>query len=190
MKKLLISLALTCASAPAVHADEMQQAMQTFLDEHITSWVSDPILINAIKAQNNKTANHDQAKIDEMDQLWRGYYGVNDAPIIANVIANPAADFLRDQVALADGAITEAFIMDARGLNVAASEPTSDYWQGDEAKFTQTFTVGPTAVHFSDVELDDSTQEVQGQVSLTLVDQETGQSVGAITVGVNLSALM
>ncbi len=80
--------------------------------------------------------------------------------------------------------------MDARGLNVAASDVTSDYWQGDEAKFTQTYPMGGNAVHFGDVELDESTKEVQGQVSMSIVDQETGEVVGALTVGINLTALM
>lgn len=190
MHKLWISLALLLANSPALHADEMNKALQSYLDEHITAWVHDPILVMAIRAQNAETAGYDQAKIDELDQLWRGFVGVNDAEIIANVIANPAADFLRRQVTQSNGAITEAFVMDARGLNVAASVPTSDYWQGDEAKFLQTYPVGNAAVHISDVELDRSTQEVQGQVSMTIVDQTTGNAVGAITVGINLTELM
>ncbi len=39
--------------------------------------------------------------------------------------------------------MTEVFVMDARGLNVAASDVTSDYWQGDEEKFSETFPKGP-----------------------------------------------
>lgn len=190
MIKLWFSLILAFASSTALHADDMRQAMQSFADDNIIPWASDPILIAAIQAQNDETSGYDQSKIDELDKLWRGFLGLNDAEIIANVVSTPAAEFLRDQVARSSGAITEAFIMDARGLNVAASEPTSDYWQGDEEKFTQTYLVGPTAIHFGDVELDDSTQQVQGQVSITMVDQPTGVAIGAITVGINLSALM
>ena len=106
------------------------------------------------------------------------------------MINTPAADFLRTQVDKSDGAITEAFIMDARGLNVAASMPTSDYWQGDEAKFQQTYMVGETAVHFGEVELDESTKQAQAQVSMTIVNNDTGVAIGALTVGINLNALM
>lgn len=190
MKSITLGLAFAIGSSTMAQADTVQAAMQTFLDDNIAAWAADPVLVAAINAQNGETASFDQAKIDEMDLLWRGFVGIDDADIIANVIANPAADFLRSQVTASGGAITEAFVMDARGLNVAASEPTSDYWQGDEAKFTQTYMVGATAVHFSDVELDDSTQEVQGQVSMTIVDQATGEAVGALTVGINLTALM
>jgi hypothetical protein len=80
--------------------------------------------------------------------------------------------------------------MDARGLNVAASTPTSDYWQGDEAKFTDTYSQGPGAIHVGDVEFDESTQSYQGQVSIVVVDPDTGNPIGAITVGLNAEALM
>ncbi len=172
-----------------VHADEFQTAMQGYLDSNLQTWMNDPVLVSAIMAQNTETAGYDQTEIDALDQTWRGFAGIDDAPIIAAVLQNPAADFLRQQVAASGGIITEAFIMDARGLNVAASVATSDYWQGDEAKFTETFPQGAGAVHFGDVELDQSTQEVQGQISVAVTDASTGETVGALTIGVSLTEL-
>jgi hypothetical protein len=67
---------------------------------------------------------------------------------------------------------------------------TSDMWQGDEAKFTETYSVGAGAVHFSDVELDESTQRYQAQISLTIVDPASGEPIGAMTVGVDAEALL
>ena len=90
----------------------------------------------------------------------------------------------------AGGTISEVFVMDEHGLNVAASAPTSDMWQGDEAKFTETFPKGPNATHFGDVEFDESSQTFQGQISIPIVDSATGEVVGAMTIGVNAEALM
>lgn len=190
MKHIFTSLLVCLTTANPLHADPMQQAMQSVLEDNIMNWANDPLIISAVQAQNVETAAYDAAKIDELDRLWRGFIGNTDAEIITAVLQNATADFLRMQVAQSNGAITEVFIMDARGLNVAASQATSDLWQGDEAKFQDTFLIGPTAVHYSDIELDDSTQTVQGQVSMTLVDQDTGAPVGAITVGINITALM
>lgn len=190
MKHIGFCIAALVASTTQSHADDVQAAMQSFLETNISTWANDPVLVQAIISQNAQTAQYDQAKIDEMDRLWQAYEGIPDAEIIAGVITNPAADFLRLQVAQSGGAITEAFVMDARGLNVAAAAPTTDYWQGDEAKFTETYPLGAAAVHLGDVELDASTQEVQGQVSVTVVDQQTGEPVGALTVGINLTSLM
>jgi len=83
------------------------------------------------------------------------------------------------------GQITEVFVMDAHGLNVASSGVTSDYWQGDEAKFQKTFLAGTGAMFVDDIELDESTQTYLGQVSIVLTDPDTGAVIGAMTIGLN-----
>ena len=188
-KTITMAAMLSLFAAPAL-ADEFTPAMQDYLDTSINSWAQSDILVAAINAQNEQTMTYDQARIDELDQAWRAEVGMSNAPTISPVITNAASDFLREQVAASGGQITEIFIMDAHGLNVAASDVTSDYWQGDEAKFSETHGVGPGAVHISDVELDESTQRYQGQISLTIVDPGTGEPIGAMTVGVDAESLM
>ena len=80
--------------------------------------------------------------------------------------------------------------MDALGLNVAASAATSDYWQGDEAKWQETFGNGSGEIHISEVEFDDSTGSYQSQVSLPIRDPDTNELIGAITFGVNVQSLL
>jgi hypothetical protein len=87
------------------------------------------------------------------------------------------------------GLFTEIFVTDSVGLNVAASDVTSDYWQGDEAKFTESFGAGPGAVHLGEIEFDESTQMYQSQVSVPVLDPESGAPIGAATFGVNVELL-
>lgn len=47
---------------------------------------------------------------------------------------HPVSALFRDMVEASGRLCTEIFVMDARCLNVAMSDTTSDYWQGDEAK--------------------------------------------------------
>lgn len=171
-------------------AQDMRPQMQQALADHVNDWLQSPLLIAAVNAQNMQTASYDAAKIAELDQLWMAQVGMADVPMVSAVLDNPAAEFLRTRIAAANGTITELFVMDARGLNVAAAAPTSDYWQGDEAKYTETYLKGAGAVHYGDVELDQSTGQVQAQVSVPLVDPATSQVIGALTVGINLNALM
>lgn len=181
--------ALACVSTSAF-ANEFEPAMSSYLDNQIRNWAHSQVLVDAINAQNQRTGGYSQDQIDRLDQAWRAEVGTGSTPTVTPVMENAAADFLRQQVASSGGQVTEVFIMDAQGLNVAASSMTSDMWQGDEAKFTATYSVGPDAVHFGDVELDESTQSYQGQISLTIVDPASGQPIGAITVGVNAEALL
>ena len=189
MRLTSIAVLAALAATPSV-ANEFSSAMQSFLDAEILSWSQSAEIVQAIQGQNAQNAALDQATIDEMDLAWRAEIGSGSTPTIDPVLQSAAADFLRSQVDASAGRITEVFIMDQHGLNVAASAMTSDMWQGDEAKFTETYSVGPDAVHFSDVELDESTQRYQAQISLTIVDPASGEPIGAMTVGIDAEALL
>ena len=189
MRKIALSAALAMLAAPGM-ADEYSSAMQSYLNAEISAWMNDPVIVQAIKAQNERTADFGQADIDRLDQTWRSEVGSGSSEIITEVLENTAAAFLRDQLNEAGGVISEIFVMDARGLNVAASDVTSDYWQGDEAKFQETFPVGADAVHLGEVEFDESSQTYHGQSSVAFIDPETNQPIGAMTVGVNAEALL
>lgn len=189
MRCLIAACALVVTSGAAT-ADQFRPALQDFYETSIASWANDPALVAAIIAQNTETGALSQADIDAMDQAWRSEVDASDRPTITAVLNNDAAAFLRAQVAESEGVITEVFAMDARGLNVAASDVTSDFWQGDEDKHSMTYGVGPGAVHLGNVEFDESTSSYQGQISVTIVDPASGEAIGALTVGVNAQALM
>lgn len=185
----LVGLAASVLGMPAL-ANDFEPAMRAYFEGEIAGWMSDPVLIDAINNQNATTTGYDQARIDALDLAWRAEVGTDSAPTITPVLKNAAADRLRALVEASGGRITEIFVMDGVGLNVAASATTSDYWQGDEAKFTETHGAGPDAVHFGEVEFDESSQQYQGQISVTITDPGTGAAIGAMTVGVDAESLL
>ncbi len=189
MKSVLLGSAFALTLGPAAHANDYLAVMQAFLEDEVRTWAQSEELTAAIQAQNAITGGYSQGQIDELDTSWRAATDTPSDALIAGVMTNAASEFLRSQVAGSYGLITEVFIMDARGLNVAASDVTSDYWQGDEAKFTETYPLGPDAEHFSDIEFDESTQSYQAQMSITITDPATGEPIGAMTIGVNADAL-
>jgi hypothetical protein len=146
-------------------------------------------LVAAVKAQNTRHASLTQADIDRLDKQWRAEVSASARPLITSVMAHPLSATLKAMQAGSNGLITEVFVMDNRGLNVGQSEVTSDYWQGDEAKFQRTFDVGPTALFVDKVEQDESTQEFQSQLSFTLVDPADGSKIGAVTIGLSIERL-
>ncbi len=190
MKSTLLASALTFAFASSGWALDYRSSMQGFVDSTLSLWAEAPVLIDAIQAQNVDTAGYDAARITELDQTWRAEVGTASAPLVDSIVGNAASDFLRMRAADSGGMVTEVFVMDAQGLNVASSGYTSDYWQGDEAKFTETYGKGAGAVHFGEVEFDESSQTYQAQISMTIVDPDTGAPIGAVTVGVDAEAFM
>jgi hypothetical protein len=142
-----------------------------------------------VKAQNAKHAGLNDTDIQKLDKEWRAQIDASNKPLIDGILKNAVSAFLTKKKEESEGLITEVFVMDDRGLNVGQSDITSDYWQGDEAKWQKTFKVGPEAVFVDNVEKDESTQQLQVQVSVTIKDPESGKPIGAVTLGINVERL-
>ena len=191
MKAIVRTLSVTAALllATTAHAEEAYvQPIKDYVANDVMAWLSDPVVQDAIAAQNAAHASLDEAKIIEMDNEWRAEVEASAKPLIDKTLGNPLSAFLRDKQAAAGGLITEIFVMDNKGLNVGQSDVTSDYWQGDEAKFQKSFGAGAGAVFVDEAEKDESTQTLQSQVSITISDA-SGAPVGAVTIGIDLDAL-
>ena len=170
-------------------ANEFEKPIREFAKSNVTPWLSSPEVVEAIKAQNVTNASLTEADILKLDKQWRAETSASAKPLIQSVSGNKLSAFLVAKKKESGDLITELFIMDDKGLNVAVSDTTSDYWQGDEAKWQKSFGAGPGALHIDEAERDESTQLMQSQASLPIEDPQTGKVIGAITVGVNLDAL-
>jgi len=164
--------------------------LEAYAKDELSNWLAEPDLIAAIIAQNADHASLTEDAVIALDQQWRAEAGNNGGPLISKLLSAPVSNWLLAQQEATAGFVTEVFVMDNKGLNVAQSAQTSDYWQGDEAKWQETYSVGPDALHISEVEFDDSTGFYQSQASLPITDPSTGDVIGAITFGINVQNLM
>lgn len=185
---LLAVLSLSLFSHTAL-GNEYQDALQNLADNDIRSWAQDPAVVAAVKAQNKKSAGLQQGDIDKLDKDWRAETKGGASPMIDSVLANDLSAYLKGVKDKSQGTYTEIFVMDMKGLNVGQSDVTSDYWQGDEAKWEKSYGAGPDGILIDEVEFDDSSQTYQSQVSIAIVDPESNTAIGAVTVGVNVEAL-
>lgn len=179
------TITLTTAHAAGEH---VAPAMD-FAKANISQWAANSHLIKAIQAQNVRHSVLTQSQIENLDRQWRAEVGADHRPLIEEILGRPVSIFLASIKKQHHGTVMEVFVMDNRGLNVAQSDVTSDYWQGDEAKFKKTYPAGPDAVFVDEVEMDESTQTFQSQVSMSIKDPATNAVIGAITVGLNVDAL-
>ena len=183
MKNLTLSAILVLLPGLAT-AGSIEDSMKAFVDKEVRAKLADPMVVAAVKGANASSATLSPNDILALDGQWRAEVG-KDSALIKGIVENSTSALLRDYVVASEGKITEVILMDAQGLNVAVSDVTSDYWQGDEEKHQLTFGTGPNAIHVSEVELDESTQSYQAQVSFTIIDPATGAGVGAATIGLN-----
>lgn len=163
--------------------------LKRYAETELARWVEEPTLIVELRAQNQAHSGLQQVDIDALDQQWRAEAKAGGGALIEGVLARPTSGYLRQAQQRTAGLVTEVFAMDNRGLNVGQSQVTSDYWQGDEDKWQQTFPAEGDAMHFSDVEYDDSTGFYQVQVSMPISDPNGAGHIGAITFGVNIQTL-
>ena len=128
--------------------------------------------------------------LDCLDKKWRAQTKLATRPFIDSVLSRPLSRYLRNVKIEGRGLYTEIFVMDNKGMNVGQNDVTSDYWQGDEAKWLKTFLAGPNGVFIDHVEADESTQQFQSQISISIVDSATNIVIGAVTVGIDIEALL
>ena len=187
----IISLALSPVLAAPLSAaqNDHKQAIRDQVVPKVEAFLSAPRIADAIKAQNDRHAGLSQSRIEELDKQWRAETATAGGALIGQVLGNDLSAYLANVQESSAGLFTEVFVMDNKGLNVGQSGLTSDYWQGDEAKWQETYGRGAGAMLIDEVEFDESTQTFQSQLSMAVSDPVTGMVIGAITVGVNMDLL-
>ncbi|MCS0496578.1 hypothetical protein NVS89_15860 [Ancylobacter sp. MQZ15Z-1] len=173
----LVGVAPSFAQDEAAHV----KPVTAYVQKNVQPWLSDPVIIAAIVESNKKHARLMQTDITDLDNKWKA----KDQALMDSTMKNDAAAFLVEKKNASGGVITEAFVMDNRGLNVAQTDGTSDMWQADEAKWQKSYGAGPDAIFVDAVE-EDGGKHI-AQVSMTISDKD--QAVGAITLGIDVDKL-
>ena len=138
-----------------------------------------PTLVRAVRRQNAEGIA--PAEIATRDERWKGTDELTQFKWTLQ--QTRAGRFLRDRVK-GDPAYNEAFLTDNQGANVAAFPPTSDYFQGDEEKWSESFNDGSGRVFIGPVELDESTGVRAVQISAPVLDK--GRTIGVLVVGITV----
>ncbi|MBU0909414.1 MAG: hypothetical protein KKA54_09285 [Proteobacteria bacterium] len=143
---------------------------------------TDPVIVQAVKDENAKGKT--LAQIQEKDKQWQAHAGLAD--YMKAIMDSDCGKRIREIQASAPY-YAEIFVMDNQGANVAMTDKTSDYWQGDEDKFQKSFANGAGAVFVDEVKFDDSAQTYQVQVTVPVMDG--GKAIGAITFGIDVDKI-
>ncbi|MFW2374452.1 MAG: hypothetical protein ACN4GM_15100 [Gammaproteobacteria bacterium] len=183
-----ITISLLVVSGVA-NAGPHDNKVLALLQSDASAWLSDPLLIEAVKRQNAQHASLTQRDIDRLDKTWRSENKSSDQPTIDSVLKNKLSVFLQNVANNSNGLYSEIIIMDNKGLNVGQSKISSDFWQGDEAKWQKTFLAGPQALYIDKIEYDDSSHSFQIQASVPVIDPATKANIGAVTIGLAMRQL-
>jgi hypothetical protein len=191
LRNLLGTLVLCCATPAWAQPTSAPDAAALVTPEVVSALrgtLNVETVAISIEAQNERYQDLTPDKITTLDQQWVDERKAADKPLIASTLSNPLSVYLARVQGKSLGAYVEIFVMDRNGLNVGQSSITSDFWQGDEDKFTRTYPKGFDAVVLDEAEWDEERGIWIAQLSMTLVNAAS-QAIGAATVDLNLTEL-
>jgi len=185
-KRLLMAMLLILPMVAQAEIELTEDQIEDLLEVKIrfaTHMAFQPNIIRAVEAQNSQQLT--LAEIKKRDQMWIDANGGSNS-LIREITRNDIARYLQRRVEN-NSAIDEVFITDNQGANVAAYPPTSDYWQGDEGKFTSSYNEGSGAVFIGPLEQDASTNKTQVQISAPIISKN--ETIGVLIMGVSVDYL-
>ena len=146
-----------------------------------------PLMTNKVFAAETKKQNAENVSLDEIKKIDKEWQAAEDLlPIQEKLISNACADEI-NKIIKANPAIKEAFVMDNKGAVVGENDLTSDYWQGDEEKWQNSYNDAKGGVDVGKVKFDKSANAQLQQISIPILDG--GKVIGAVTFGLDLSKL-
>lgn len=186
MKRLLVVGTIVgiilALSGVSVFAEQPPQEVYDLANGRLADLGKSRMIIGAVKAQNAKGLSLDSIK--EMDEKWKNTPGIAD---FMKPFMDSGCGPNLQRIQKENPYFAEIFVMDNQGANVCQTDKTSDYWQGDEAKFQKSFNDGKGAIFVDEVEFDDSTQAYISQVSVPVIDGT--EVIGAITFGIDIDKI-
>lgn len=164
--------------------DLLREQLRETLSE-LRNIANEDILIQSAGAQTDIRLSRDT--ILSRDKAWKEN---TDVVFKQEITTNTPSQLLKSKVDGAGSRWTELFVTDNQGANVAAYPATSDYWQGDEDKFTDVLDIQGNQINsfwMGDLEWDQSSRTYAVQLSVPVI--RNGVPVGVITGGVALDWL-
>ncbi len=159
--------------------DNIGPRMKSIIYAHaqkFTFWVTDYVIINAVREQNNK--NTPLETIKKIDKEWVAGQADDFA---LSLQTNKIGKILAKRISRNKKLYVEAFLCDAQGAVVGESPQTTDYWQGDEDKFIKSFNNGNGQLYVGNLEYDESAKTYAVQVSIPVLDED--KTIGVLVVG-------
>ncbi len=144
--------------------------------EIVKKYAADSLVIREVEVANQRSVDMEQ--IMDMDAEWTSRA---ETEWIKGVLGSPVSHYLRRKVLSNSLIYTEAFLCDRRGSVIGVYPRTSDYWQGDEKKFTEAFNGGAGKVVFGPLEYDESSDSHSVQVSVPV--NRNGHAIGVLIMG-------
>lgn len=169
----------TLASSKAV---EIGQALEREADI-LETLAFNPFILNIVSASNTQGALSEE-EIIRLDAEWRSAASSSD-PLISSVLNNElSATLIQFQHEFPEH--VETFITDLQGVNIAATNRTTDYYQGDEEWWRGALADG---VYIGQPEYDESSGTTAIILAVRIQSSDEAPPLGILRTTLDLSFL-
>jgi len=104
------------------------------------------------------------------------------------MLSNPSSQYLKQLITHQGRLYSEAFTTDNQGANVGTSPLPSDYWLGNECKWSSSYNMGTGIAFINGIELEEGTITQAAQVSVPI--KSDGGTIGVMVIGGRLSHVL
>ncbi|GGE95767.1 cellulose-binding family II protein [Pseudoalteromonas gelatinilytica] len=171
-----------CSQSPFVLSKIEKLTLVNVLFEQIKQLANSDNVQQAVMKSNRQPLA--QQDLDQLDNQWAQQVRDNTPILAERYLKLEGSQFLQVWQKQMQGVITEIIVTDKQGKNVIISEVTTDYWQGDEAKFLNMYQQDDD-YYIDTVEFDESTKHFQVQFSVPIFDEKS-QHIGVLILGVDI----
>jgi hypothetical protein len=152
----------------------------------VSTLAADPLIVDAVAACNRDNADLPHADIVRLDAAWQEATGLNE--FMRSLLTNECAEYLLDFQEANDG-FPEIFITDQKGLIVATTNRTSDYYQADEDWWVRGYDAGRGRSYYGELEYDESAHAEAIAIYVPVRDPGTARAIGVIKAVCDVTAI-
>ena len=131
----------------------------------------------------------DQKRMTDEEWITLAREGTSSA-IASEILGNDLSKYLRTFQASIGEQVAEAFVFDTHGQIIGMSRLTSDFDQSDESQFQMIDSLNREKALITDIWYDASTRAFLSQITVPIIDPDSGQTLAALTIGLNVSAAL
>jgi hypothetical protein len=175
-----------------VLAETTARAVEQFVHDRVVNVgavADESLVVAAAEASNRLLAPvSEEALAERIRDVEQGWNGIPSASIVSGILSSDAAGRLRRYLEL-DPRFLRITVTDARGVTVAATHKTLDYFQADEEFWQAIHAEGRGAVSVTKILYDEVTKSSYVGVGVPIVEESTGRFIGAVDALVDVSSL-
>ncbi len=175
-----------------IFAESTAKEVSDFIHERVIQvggMAAAPAVVRVVEEANRSYRGLSEeavaARIQRIEENWNGPAA---GPVVERILSSPASVWLRRYQEL-DPRILRVTVTDARGVTVAATHKTLDYFQADEEYWQAIYAEGRGAVNITDVLYDDVTRSSYIGVGVPIVEAGTNRFIGTVDALVDVSSL-